>query len=280
MNYKLLCRLIAFQLVAAGCGWAQTAADPATASKPMAFEVASIRQKTRGGERRFEPTPNGYRMTNMPLMIAMVTAYMPSSGASLFTPNSVQGVPEWAQHDRFDIDARVSEADLPEWQKPSQQPAMLRAMLQAMLAERCKLVVHRDSREESIYSLVVAKSGPKMKQTVPGETHPAGRTFPNNGGVMGPEGPDRIVHFYEMPMATFAVLLSDLAGRQVRDDTGLTARYDITIQHPADNDVSSRPPDSAPTVFSALAELGLKLVPVKRQVETLVIDHLERPTEN
>jgi len=202
----------------------------------------------------------------------------------LFPPGSVQGVPEWAKHESFEIDARVSEGDLAEWRKPSQQTTMLRAMLQAMLAERCKLAVHRDFKEESIYSLVVAKNGPKMKEWVQGETHPPGRNLPNNGGVMGPEGADRTVHFYEMQMGTFAVLLSDLAGRQVQDDTGLTGRYNFVIQHPADNNVSGPPPGSAsdpgPTVFSALAELGLKLVPAKRQVETLVVDHMERPTEN
>ena len=64
----------------------------------------------------------------------------------------------------YDVVAKVEEADLADWQKPEVKQTMLRAMLQAMLAERCKVVVHHESKEVPVYDLVVAKGGPKFKQ--------------------------------------------------------------------------------------------------------------------
>jgi uncharacterized protein (TIGR03435 family) len=54
---------------------------------------------------------------------------------------------------RYDIDAKVSEADLPKWKDPTLQPAMLRAMLQAMLADRFNLALHRETKEVPIYEV-------------------------------------------------------------------------------------------------------------------------------
>ena len=270
----------ALPVLAASFAGAQIPASPT-----HSFEVVSIRENTTGGMRQFEPTPRGFRATNLLLAIAIVTAYPPTS-SSAFGPKSIIGIPDWAKDARYDISATVPEADLTEWQNPQRQPELLRSMLQSMLHDRFHLAVHRETREDSAYSLVVAHSGPKLKPTDPTQPH-TGRRMPfSDGGVMGPEAADRTVHFYDTPMSTLAFLLSDLTTRPVHDDTGLTGRYDFAIQHPANLNASTPQPDSAsapdpgPTVFSAIAELGLKLVPTKRQVETLVIDHIEKPSEN
>ena len=261
---------------AAPCAWAQT--------KALTFDVVSVRQNVDGGDRLFGPTPNGYRMTNSSLLVPIITAFVPTSGSPLFAPASVTAVPDWVRESRYDIEAKISEADLADWQNPKLQPAMLRAMLQAMLRDRFKLEVHHDRKDVATYSLLLRKGGPKFKETTPGEPHPAGRTLPGDGGVMVVEGANQLIHFYAVSMANFAFLLSDLLKRPVVDKTGLTGKYDLAMTRPSDMSPSTSQqgtaPDPEPTVFSALEDLGLKLEGAKGSVETLVIDHLERPSEN
>jgi uncharacterized protein (TIGR03435 family) len=255
--------------------------ESAAHSEALAFDVVSIRQNKTGGERKDEPTPSGYRMTNMPVLFPIVTAYVPSSGNELFNPGSVSGVPDWAKDERFDIEAKVAEADLARWQDPSQRTAMLRAMMQTLLAERFKLAVHREMKEVSMYSLVVSKSSPKLKPSVQGEAHPGGRRLPGNSGVMLPDETHKTFQFYETSMATLAPLLSDLTGRPVEDKTGLAGKYDFAIPMSAEmRRGEASPGDEGPTIYSVLGEIGLKLVPVKGSVEMLVIDHVEEPSEN
>ena len=262
-----------------------TAGGQSPVTPAHSFEVVSIRENTIGGPRQFEPTPRGFRATNLLLAIAIVAAYPPTA-SSAFGPKNIIGVPDWAKNARYDISATIPDADLANWQNPQLQPVMLRAMLQSMLRDRFNLAVHRDTKEESVYSLVVAHGGPKLKPTDPTQSHPGRRLPFGDGGIMGSEAADRTVHFYDTPMSTLAFMLSDLTAHPVHNDTGLSGRYDFAIQHPANLNVSASQPDSSsapdpgPTIFSAIAELGLKLVPSKRPVETLIIDHIEKPSEN
>lgn len=281
MNIDLLrSTALALSLLATASAWAQAPAD-----SHHSFEVVSIRENNTGGPRHFDPTPTGFRATNLLVMLAVVAAYPPSS-SSAYGPKSIIGLPEWARDARYDITATVPQADLADWQNPQLQPAMLRAMLQSMLRDRFAFIAHRETKEDSAYSLVVAHGAPKLKPTDPAQPHPGRRLPWGDGGIMGPEAPDRSVHFYDTPMSSLAFLLSDLTPQPVQNDTGLTGRYDFVIQHPANLNASTPQPDSAsaadpgPTIFSAVAELGLKLVPTKRPVETLVIDHIEKPSDN
>src|SRR5450631_1572844 len=139
------------------------ASAPAAASKPLAFDVVSIRQNTspqnRMGMPVFGATPDGYHMVNMPLAFVLLSAYEPTGGnGALFTPERLVGLPDWAMRDRYDIEAKVAQEDMVEWQKPTQQKAMMEAMLQALLVERCKIAVHRENKDTSVYSLVVGKN--------------------------------------------------------------------------------------------------------------------------
>jgi bla regulator protein blaR1 len=252
-------------------------------AKPMAFEVVSIRQhKGDDVAPGHGPTANGYRMTNLTLIVPILTAYVPQTGgAALYLNNQVKGLPDWMR-DRYDIEAKVSEADLAEWQKPSSQKVMLPAMLQAMLSDRLKLEVHRDIKEVPVYSLVVGKSGPKFKEANPAEAH-QGMTLPNGGGTVVPEDGGHALHFYAVSMTSLAPLLSNWAGRPVQDKTGLTGKYDLQMASPAMPVASpdgSAAADPEGSVVTSMEDLGLKLVPGKGQVETLVIDRVERPSEN
>ncbi len=160
------------------------AAAPAN-NKAWTFEVVSIRPSPPGqGQQQIGPTPDGYRMRNMFLMFPILTAYVPLAGGAALDGGS-EGFPDWVNNDPYDIDAKVAEADLAEWQKPASQAAMLRAMLQSMLADRLKLVVHRGMKETAVYSLIVGKNGPKFKETDPNDPHPGGFTLPG-GAIASP----------------------------------------------------------------------------------------------
>jgi len=277
-------------LLSCGMAMGQTATTPATAARPLAFDVVSIRQNVDdpdGGLPRFGPTGDGYHAARSPIILLIETAYLPTTGATTFTQNQISGVPEWASQDNFAIDAKVPEEELPDWQNPDQRPAMLRAMMQSLLVDRCKIVVHREVKEEPVYSLVVGKNGPKFKPTNPDEEH-EGVKLPF-GGIMSP-GPNGMT-LYAAPITSLAAIMSSFgrmgAGRPIQDKTGLTGLYDIvltrgqvTVDRPPPQD-SSAASDPRGNSAAAMAEsLGLKLESDKGRVETLVVDHIERPTEN
>lgn len=254
---------------------------------PPAFEIVSIRQNVAGGYvMKLETTPTGFRMVNMTLARVILTAYVPRTGAALYW--ELLGDPGWLSEDRYDIEAKVADADRSEWQKPVAQKEMLRQMLQSLLAERCKLVVHRELKDAKVYYLEIgkggAKFGPKFKEAKPAESDPAGSSglFPG-GGFVVPEGVE--MHFYDAPMTLLSSWLTNrnLGDREIQDRTGLTGRYDMVVDWGARTGgvgAAGDAPDPGPTLFAAVAALGLKLVAANGQTETLVLDHIERPSEN
>src|ERR1035441_9416684 len=142
-NAGMTGKLVWVAMLSAGMAMAQASSVPATKGatpNTPAFDVVSIRQNTSGpapGLPQFGPTPDGYRMTNMQLLGPILTAYIPETAStSAFAPNQIKGLPDWVMTDRFDIDARVGDENLAEWQKPATQKTMLQAMLQSLLADR------------------------------------------------------------------------------------------------------------------------------------------------
>ena len=149
-------------------------------------------------------------------------------------------------------------------------------MLQSLLIARFKLVTHRDTRQMSIFELVVAKNGPKFQEA------PADR--PGNGNFRTGRG--RIVA-QGGTMEDLASILSGTAGRPVIDRTGLKGKYDFTLQYLPDtprepgNPNEAGPDPNGLSLFGALEQqLRLKLESAKGGVEMVVIDHVEKPTGN
>ncbi|HEY4381984.1 MAG TPA: TIGR03435 family protein, partial [Acidobacteriaceae bacterium] len=248
-----------------------------------AFDVVSIRQnisQQQHGPMNLSPNPAGFRVEAQPVMSLLLVAYTPKAGG-LFL-NNIDNLPDWARNDRYDVDARILDADHAAWQAPQNQPAMLQEMLQGMLTDRFRLLVHREMQEKPVYELVVAKSGAKFQETKPDESRPAGATLPG-GAVMG-HGSDGATHMYNMSMGLLAALLSEKSDRTVLDKTGLAARYSIDIREPARMAAPSAgqngptEDDQRPAVADALKNVGLELKPAKEQVEKLVIDHIEKPS--
>jgi uncharacterized protein (TIGR03435 family) len=259
--------------------------------KPLAFEVVSIRQSASGKQMpQFGPTANGYHAIGLPVLVSILQAELPTGAgeSAYFTNDRILGAPDWVRSERYDIEAKVPEADLAEWHKTNAQPAMLHAMLRAMLVERFMLTLHRESKESPVYTLVLMKGGPKMKQTDPDTPHPTGIAMPG-GTVMVPDQNGQLLNFYGASMSSLALVLSNFSGRPVIDQTGLTARYDFSLDRSAvmamqmERAGVPQPPagDSGLSIFTAVQEqLGLKMVSGKSTVETLVLDHIEKPTAN
>jgi uncharacterized protein (TIGR03435 family) len=170
--------------------------------------------------------------------------------------NQISGGPAWTDTDRFDIAAKA-EGD------PSHEQMM--KMLQSLLAERFQLKIHRESKEGAVYALVVAKNGPRLQAAKTGEE--SFLRFNRTGVVTG----------QNTSMSLLADRLNDFDfGRPVLDRTGLKGNFDFKFEYAPDD----AKPDSGPSIFTALQELGLKLEPQRGPVEVLVIDRAAKPSGN
>ncbi len=230
------------------------------------FEVASIKPAEPGGHNvQIQIAPGGrFVAKNMTVRLLIQQAY----GVKDF---QISGGPGWMGTERFDINAQGPEARTPEQLKP---------MLQALLADRFKLQIHRDTKELPMYSLVAGKNGSKLKES---EASSPGPRIRMGRGLIEGQG---------MSMTILANQLGQQLGRSVTDKTGLTGKYDIKFEWTPDETQGGGPREigaesaapvdaSGPTIYTALQEqLGLKLESQKGPVEILLIDRIEKPTEN
>jgi uncharacterized protein (TIGR03435 family) len=179
----------------------------------------------------------------------------------------IEGAPAWINSTRFDINAKM---DTPSSQ-PSSTPAekdaeqkLLESRLQSALAERFQLRVHKGAKEMPAYGLVVAKGGPKLNLST------------KDNGYTTRQGE---LVFSATSMDVFASILSTMENRIVLDQTKLTGDYAFTLKWTPDN--TTNPDADLPGLFTAIQEqLGLKLIPTKAPVTTLIIDHVEAPSSN
>jgi uncharacterized protein (TIGR03435 family) len=174
--------------------------------------------------------------------------------------------PPGGDDDYYDVVANA------EGDKPRTR-AEFRPMLQKLLDERFHLQFHREGREMPVYALVVGRGGPKLK---PGA---ADSDVPVHFGV---NGRNQFIEAKKMTVDELAGAIRDCFGsdRPIVDRTGLTGLYDIKLEAtPAYRRGEPDPTDLS--VFTAVQEqLGLKLEPQKATIQVLVIDHIEKPSEN
>jgi bla regulator protein BlaR1 len=252
--------------------------------KTHAFDVVSIKPSDSKGIRHFGLAPTGYSTAEMAIAVVIRQAYFPRNWSG-----KILGAPDWVSNERFDVEGKVTVADLDEWQKERTQPTqpLIEQLLQNMLAERCKHVAHRVPSEAEGYALIVDKRGAKLKEAAPDEARPDHGQPAGGGGYLVPYRGGDVPHisFYGVTMASFAEFLVGMGGGQVVDRTGLTGRYDFTLtwlssgpeeQH--EGGISSDDPDKlSHWNFGAL---GLRAEQVKVPTEDLVVDHIERPSMN
>jgi uncharacterized protein (TIGR03435 family) len=199
--------------------------------------------------------------------------------------NHISGGPDWIKSEVFDIDAKVDDSlvDGP-WKKLSLDQQMHQAilMLRSLLADRFKLQITYQTKEFPVYALVLAKNGPKFTED---DTHlETNRLTLHHLGNIEAVSED---------LSSFADLLSimpELGGRRVLDKTGLQDHYSFAFHWTPEKlaasasqspNGTSSPESSGPSLFTALQEeLGLKLQSAKAPLDTIVIEHIEQPSEN
>jgi uncharacterized protein (TIGR03435 family) len=202
----------------------------------------------------------------------------------------VVGLTGWMISKRYDIDAKVGDAEVAAMSKlPPHYGGWnpYRFMQQSLLADRFKLKVHFETRELPIYALVVAKGGPKLKASAMDPANPVETVKPRSlrlgVGTASGEG-SRIGGLAELLEKQGEVGNTPGGrGRMVVDKTNLSGLYDWTLRWTPWQDLSSGESSDwkGPSLFTALQEqLGLKLEPTKGKVEVVVIDHIDLPSEN
>jgi len=259
----------------------------AAAQPSLEFEVSSIKPNVSGelsGDTRRLPDGT-YTATNISILNLLPLAW-PTEGFEY------RNLPDWARRDRYDVTVKPP---------PGASPAQIQEMWRALFKHRLKLEARNEVREGPIYALVLARAdgrlGPQLKTSphdcaalaaaasaAPVVSRP---TPPSADEVMATCGslflPGRVFIGGTL-LSTFARSLSSSVGRIVEDRTGLQGYYALTLT----TAVTPRPgadaaPDAgtAPSIFTALEEqLGLKLEPATKLLQTVVIDHIEPPTEN
>jgi len=272
---------------------AQSQAQDAATTAPV-YEVASIKPDKSGHDMvRMSNTPEGFTATNVSVQMLIRLAYGVED-------NQISGSNALGS-ETYDVEAKMEKSVADGLQKldPDQRKLDRQRMLQALLADRFKLAIHRETKELPVYALVIAKNGPKLKEAKAGDTYPNGIKGPGGrGGGRGMMIMGRGEFTGQgLRMEDLARQLSQQLGRTVVDKTGLTAIYDFTLkwtpdesqapmsggmdggQRGSDNTVGSD--STSPSIFTAIQEqLGLKLESQKGPVEVIVIDHVEKPSEN
>ena len=302
--YRTVSKVAAILLGMASIAFGQETAGPripewqSAAGGKMAFEVASIKPS-----KTFRP-PNfpldagdayaavgGRFSADFPLIVYITFAYKLSLTQDQMR-SLVEALPKWAASDMFEIEARADG-------HPTKD--QMRLMMQSLLADRFKLTVHFESREMNLLALVLVKPGklgPKLRPHEQGP--PCDPSAEAANGTRADVFPPRCQVYARLrtakgtyrdgsrdtTMAIFAGSLRDL-GHPVVDHTGLHGKFDFEIEWapdptgPPSSDVGPAPDSPGPTLIEALHDqLGLRLESIRGSMETLVVDHVERPSEN
>jgi uncharacterized protein (TIGR03435 family) len=271
---------IVFGLVNVPATRADTAAENAL---PLpSFEVATVKLNHTGelGSYINDELPGRFQARNTTIKFLVEYAYH-------LPPSQISGGPDWFDNQRYDVEAKIADVQWGKLEKlrRKQRAEQIALMLRSLFNDRCHLTAHHQIKETKIYALVVAKNGPKL--------YPAG-TFSNPNSPANPYR-DEKHHSWSlfMPGGTtwqLAQMLSSLVGRPVVDETGLTGKYDLALDRTPDlsgapsvayTEEGTNANPAGPSIFTLIQEqLGLRLESTKGPVDVLVIDHIDRPSEN
>jgi uncharacterized protein (TIGR03435 family) len=257
-----------------------------SAAQPLAFDVVSIRPYGKNDFRiSIHTMPDGVRVTGMPMHMIVREAFG-------MTNDRLLGEPGWVNVERYDVEAKVAPDDAAKYKGLTDREHW--AMLLPALEDRCGLKFHHETRQLTVYSLVIAKGGLKMQPSQHANAA-AGATPGPKPASAGASVSDKsfTISGHGQTTTTIARWVSLTLGSTVVDKTGLTDEYDYTLSFAPDDSMKAGvlPPGSGgaalppepegPSIFTALQEqLGLKLAPEKQPVDVIVIDHMEQPTAN
>jgi uncharacterized protein (TIGR03435 family) len=258
------------------------------------FEVASIKlNKHESDMMRFGLSGERFLATGMTMQGLIREAFG-------IQDDQIFGQPRWLNSETYDIEAKVELTVADRLHRLSSDQRLIenRHLLQTLLADRFKLAFHRETRELPMFALVIGKNGLKLHEAKPDDT------YPNGIKDLGGRGHGDVMRMTRgqligqgIPISNLIDMLSQLGlGLTLLDKTGLTGKYDFTLQWTPDQSTpmfrgadggrqpaggSPLPDSSGPSLCTAMEEqLGLKLERQKRPVEVLVIDHVEKPSGN
>jgi uncharacterized protein (TIGR03435 family) len=254
------------------------------------FEVASIKSCADGNAagRSTPPprtSPGRVILECRSVMQLIQEAYILfADGRFNYTSVPVRGGPGWLDSARYTINAKA-EGD------PGVE-TMMGPLLQKLLEDRFQLKIHRETTQVSVYEMTVARRGAKMTRVEEGSCipisldrdlapHAAGQPRPDVCGTGGfsRKAPNTTINLHAITLDDFAKKLAIVLGRPVIDKTSIAGMFDFHLKFSADEGAGAD--DAAPSIFTALQEqLGLKLEQAKGPGESLVIDGVERPSEN
>jgi bla regulator protein BlaR1 len=261
----------ALLVIAAACalagpiaiGVAQTQSRP-----PLRFEVAVIKKQKRETQKGLmEMLPGGG------LQMGGVTVKQLIAMGYDVREEQVLGGPKWLDQESYSLLAKAEKADAaadPSSTSGPGTPAFnrLQERLRTLLAERCRLAVRVDSKPSPGYELVLAKGGTKLVPT----TNPlAPGTMRSRGAINGRSG----------TMKMLATVLTHYVGSPVIDKTGLTGSYDYKLEYADDTAGPDAAVAEGASIFTAIQEqLGLKLERARVSIDTVVVERVEKPSEN
>lgn len=181
----------------------------------------------------------------------------------------VLNLPAWANSDDFEVQAKIDDAQFAALQKlsPYDQRTQMKLMSQSLLVDRFHLQVHFEKRDVSAFELIVAKGGPKLTPASPDE-----KPMLSEGNNTIRARAITLSQFIHSPF---------LGSREIVDRTGLTGAYDFTLTYSQPTNPEDTGAGDLPSLFTAVQQqLGLRLDPTRAPVEFILIDHIERPSEN
>jgi uncharacterized protein (TIGR03435 family) len=263
----------------------------ASAQAPPAFEAASVKLHNDPNSRgvTFQLLPSGrVHMVNLPLYVIISMAYeLPFQSAT----ERLTGGPEWMRSETYDIEATAG--SFPPEMTSEERSRRMKLMLRTLLAERFHLQVRNEKKDMPVYTLTVARNGPKLtpakvkeSDCVTASINPPCHVI--NGGM------GRGLHGKAVTVSDIAEVAQNWSDRPLLDRTELTGLYEVDTEgwvpmttRPPSND--GNPPSAEalamadparPTLFLIMDRLGLKMEPAKGAVDVWVIERVERPTEN
>ena len=249
------------QTGAASSAVSETAKRMAANADP-AFEVATIKLS------KPDDNVDGYDAKGRHVTVENYTVNDLIQFAYGLNRKQVEGGPAWLDGDRYDIDGIADVAGEPNIKQ-------IKAMVQKLLTDRYQLTIHREKKELSIYAITVGKSGAKLTKSV---SDPDAMPDEHGNG----DGTGLTQRYTNYSMADLAENLQTMQpdGKPVVDRTGIAGRFDFTLKW-SRYETQNGNPNAAPGLFTAIQEqIGLKLEAAKAMVDVIVVDHVERPSEN
>jgi uncharacterized protein (TIGR03435 family) len=257
---------------ASGLPGAPTSTRSASNAALPAFDVITVKPNRSDDRPSIDFDGGSFSATNFSVKMFVLFAYD-------LKDDQLFGIPKWANELRFDMKAKVVDADPTLLQHLSNDQKRL--IEQTILTERFGLTFHRETKVLPVYELVIDKGGPRFQ---PSKIEPGQKGANGLGaGSLHTNNHDGNADMVStaVPISSLVNVLSRQTEHIVVDQTSLTGRYDLNLTWSRDDGGTTATDQNSPSILTAIQEqLGLRLRPAKFPVTTFVVDHVALPSEN